>query len=720
MEVYLVLSYSAYSIALMISFIIAILLVARLWTMRSRPGTTSLISSIAALSLWTLAYSVEILAEDTASKIFCARLEYLGIAALPPAIFLFAMIYSGRGKWMNLHRILILSIIPVITAGLVFTNETHHLIWKSIERTEISPIGPLSVSYGHWFWVHTAYSYSLILLATIVFIQMVIRRQGLYRAQAGVMLAGMGVPWAANIFYLIGLDPIPGLDWTPLAFLFTVFGLEVGFTRYRLADIIPVAQNSIFNTMLDGVLVVDLQQRIIEANPSAEDIFLRSSDSLIGLPVGDVIPEWNELIQRTRPGVQDSYEFVPDDKPLSVYDLRIETIVDKSKLQTGYLVFLNDVTEKKKSRDQILLQSAALEAAANGIVITNANGIIEWVNPAFSRLTGYSREEVLGQHTRIMKSGQHSDGFYQDLWDTIGNGKVWHGELINRRKDGSLYHEEMTITPLVQPEGTLSSYIAVKQDISDRKQAEEELRLAHGQALEANRLKTQLLANVSHDLRTPLGGVIGYADMIASGVFGEINEEQNRAISEITDSANQLLVFINNLIGQAQIETGKIVLRPIPFEPSELVIVLKSTMSLYARRKKLALEFEIAPGFPAQITADMYWLKQVLLNLIGNALKFTNEGHVSVRFFMPDDHHWSVSVEDTGRGISADDQKIIFEVFRQTGQTGAHESGGSGLGLSIVKELTSLMQGSLQVESQVGQGSTFTVTFPFIEVKQDE
>jgi len=296
------------------------------------------------------------------------------------------------------------------------------------------------------------------------------------------------------------------------------------------------------------------------------------------------------------------------------------------------------------------------------------------------------------------------------LWQTITAGKVWRGELINRRKDGSEYYEEMTITPLIQqPEGKITNYIAIKQNISNRKKSEEELILAHQEAIEANRMKTQLLANVSHDLRTPLGAIMGYSEMLEKGFFGEVNAEQKNAASEILDSSNQLLAFVNNLIGEAQIETGRLVIRPAVFKPAEFVAGAQSIAGFAIKKKKLIFEVEIVPELPDKIYGDVYWLKQILLNLINNATKFTEIGMIKVRLFLADADHWAIQVTDTGPGIPKEAQQMIFEAFRQVeGNT----RGGSGLGLSIVSQLTTLMNGKIELQSEIGKGSSFTVVLP--------
>jgi len=188
-----------------------------------------------------------------------------------------------------------------------------------------------------------------------------------------------------------------------------------------------------------------------------------------------------------------------------------------------------------------------------------------------------------------------------------------------------------------------------------------------------------------------------------------VNDEQKNAASEILDSSNQLLAFVNNLIGEAQIETGRLVIRPAMFKPIEFVAGAKSIGGFAIKKKNLNFEVEIAPEIPEKILGDAYWLKQILLNLINNATKFTEKGTIKVRLYLPDEEHWSIQVSDTGPGIPKEAQQMVFEAFRQVeGNT----RGGSGLGLSIVSQLTTLMKGKVELQSEIGKGSTFTVTLP--------
>lgn len=692
-----------------VSFGVSIYMLAMLWRIRKSPGAVSLMWTIHCVLIWSLAYVLEISLPTLDLKYLALKAQYLGIPFISPAIFTFGLYFTGRKTWLTRQRFILLLIVPLLTFGLALVNQWHEWIWTSVRLSSAEPLSPLAFGHGPWYNVNVVYSYSLLVLTLILFADVAVRGHRLYRAQAEIMLLGLLVSWSGNVLYVFDLLPGPNLDWTPLTFTLGAAILAVGFARYKLVDILPIAHSSVFNAMADGVIVTDLRGRIVDLNPAAEQIYGRRTDELIGKPVQELLPSWIDWKTQTGGGLETSHMLsLGKGAERRTYALRIAPILGPRQRVDGQMLILSDITEQRKADAQMLLQVVALEAVQNGIVITNAQGEIEWANSAFSNLTGYTLAEVLGKKPSMLKSGQMPPEFYQEMWGTITAGKVWRGELINRRKDGTLYHEEMTITPLVESE-TVTHYIAVKQDISLRKETERAMRQARDAAIEANRLKTQLLANVSHDLRTPLGAIIGYAEMLQANVFGTLTVEQVKAMREILDSANQLLTFVNNLIGQAQLESGKVIIRERPFEPATLVEAIQTAASYQAGRKDLQLTFEIDPALPETILGDDYWLQQVLHNLVHNAIKFTEKGSVAVRFFRHDEAHWAMQVKDTGIGIPEEYHGRIFSAFEQVDGTATRRIGGSGLGLSIVKQLTDLMGGSILLESAPGQGTTFTV-----------
>jgi len=315
-----------------------------------------------------------------------------------------------------------------------------------------------------------------------------------------------------------------------------------------------------------------------------------------------------------------------------------------------------------------------------------------------------------------LKSGEHDASFYDELWKTIRKGEVWRGELINRCKDGSYYWESQTISPVKNTQGEITHYVAVKEDITRRKELEQALAIAHEEALVASDMKTQLLANVSHDMRTPLGAILGYTEMLDAGVFEPLNNQQAEATRAIAASSQRLLNFVSDLLNQAQIETGEIILNEVLLKPQQLLDGLGGEISL-ARTQGLILETTIDKNLPQKFIGDSYWLGQIVHNLLSNAIKFTpRDGEINIRLLRSGELAWKLEVEDNGKGIPIEAQEYIFESFRQVDGSITRElHTGSGLGLSIVNHLVRLMRGEIRLESELGKGSKFIILLPLKE-----
>lgn len=373
-----------------------------------------------------------------------------------------------------------------------------------------------------------------------------------------------------------------------------------------------------------------------------------------------------------------------------------------------------DVTEQRQAQAEHERLATAIEQAAEAVVMTDLEGRILYVNPAFSRMTGYGRDEVLGQNPRVLKSGKHGPEFYQGLWQSPRAGSVWHGEIVNRRKDGALYDEEMIITPVRDAGGSLTGFIALKQDITARKQAEAQLQKAREAAEAANRAKSEFLANMNHEIRTPMNGVIGMTEL-ALGT--DLDAEQRSYLQVVRSSAESLLGILNDILDFSKIEAGKLDLDTADFQLRDTVLDALKVRSLQADQKGIELACDIDPAVPDGLTGDPGRLRQVIVNLVGNAVKFTQHGEVVVRAFEePGSNHrvkLHFTVTDTGIGIAPKKQAVIFQSFTQANGSTTRKFGGTGLGLAISRHLIEMMGGRLWVESEMGRGSTFHFTAVF-------
>jgi PAS domain S-box-containing protein len=348
------------------------------------------------------------------------------------------------------------------------------------------------------------------------------------------------------------------------------------------------------------------------------------------------------------------------------------------------------------------------------VSITDSMGKITYVNDRFCDISKYSREELLGQEHRIINSGYHTKEFMGELWETITNGHVWNHDIKNKAKDGSEYWVATTIVPFLDKMGKPTHYISIRTDITATKQAElilkeNELKLEHAwkAAEAATYAKSQFLANMSHEIRTPLTSIIGFAE--AAREEGVSVEERIISLDRILNSGKHLLGVINDILDLSKIDAGALKVEMQPFSPVAVVENVKTLMVPRIAEKSLNLTINYTWPLPATITNDSLRLMQILVNLVSNAIKFTDRGEVAISVLCDrDEQKLYFSVADTGIGITADQVGRLFLPFSQTDIGATRRFGGSGLGLFICKSLVTMLGGEISVTSQPDIGSTFS------------
>ncbi len=392
----------------------------------------------------------------------------------------------------------------------------------------------------------------------------------------------------------------------------------------------------------------------------------------------------------------------------------------------GFLIFIGQRTfniaqeqyEAVRHSEQILRESEQkysnlFHQSGDGIFLLGWNGRILDVNPRIEKMLGYTRHELLAINLDQLHPSDSQEQMQQRTAQLLQDGLAQF-EMDFLTKEGDLMSAEVAVTMFeLEGERVLQGIV---RDIRERKRQEQALLQARDEALAASRLKTQLLANVSHDLRTPLNAILGYSEMLQAGVYGDISARQHEAAAQIIDSVGHLLNFVNNMLDQAHLEAGKLQLNLQPIALLELLIDVEELVKVLAEAKGLTLRSTIAPEMPTQIYGDRYWLRQILTNLLGNSIKFTDEGAIDVKIYPTGADDWVIQVTDTGIGIPESALKRIFEPFWQL--PGNKHKLGSGLGLSIVKQLTTMMGGDVQLHSIEGKGTTFIVTLPLQPVPE--
>lgn len=358
-------------------------------------------------------------------------------------------------------------------------------------------------------------------------------------------------------------------------------------------------------------------------------------------------------------------------------------------------------------------------------MITNIDAVIEYVNTAFMDTTGYTRDEVIGQNPRILHSGHTRPETYKKMWESLTKGEIWKGEFFNRHKDGSEYVEFAIISPITQADGVITHYLAVKEDITEKKRMSKELddhrynleRMVHKRteqlieaqlkAETANQAKSAFLANMSHEIRTPMNAIIGFTHLLQRD---QATPEQMDRFNKISIAANDLLSIINDVLDISKIEAGKIVLEQSKLSLDMALDHVYSILTDAAKAKGVEIIIDQNDA-PFWFIGDSTRLHQALINYVGNAIKFTDHGTILLRVKVieekGDDFLLRFEVQDMGIGIEQDKLSTLFDAFEQADTSTTRKYGGAGLGLSITKRIAKLMGGDVGVESEPGIGSTF-------------
>ncbi len=397
----------------------------------------------------------------------------------------------------------------------------------------------------------------------------------------------------------------------------------------------------------------------------------------------------------------------------SIWFVTVLCIVLASALGTIFFLISGRIEGVLQANDaQIRLQATALESAATPILITDEDGHVTWNNESYSKLSQYTRRELRGSvpeilHPRFRKSAE--------IWAEIRAGKSWEGEVAGQRKNGEIYPVQVALTPVPVGEETgTMNYLLVAQDISNHKFAQFELKRAREEAEKASSVKSAFVANIGHELRTPLTGVIGMMDILKETT---LDDGQLDCVDTAGRCARSLLYLINDLLDFSKLSAGKLTFESIPFDfESEIETVLRP-FQIESDHKGIELLLDIACETPAKLIGDPGRLAQVIRNLVGNAIKFTEQGEVILRVTQESSDAGECvlrfAVADTGIGIHEQSMGHLFEAFSQADTSTSRKYGGTGLGLAICRQLVEGMQGEIQAESREGAGSTFTFTARF-------
>lgn len=545
-------------------------------------------------TIWAVAYGLELMSHELEMMLFWIRIEYLGISLIPAYLIQFTLAFTGREALIHTRNQISWFLVPVLTLAMVATTPGHAYHYASVAIDMGGPFPMLSFSPGPWYWIHTTYFYTIMVWTLVELVRRYRSTEGLYRRQALIIIIGALLPWFVNGLYLSGFRPFGRLDLTPFAFLATGLVISYGLLRFKLFELLPIARDKLIEGMSDGVMVLDVLGRIVDANPMMRRLLEQVDGTLIGKTPADLFRERPEIGR-----------------------------------------FITQSEERR-------------------ITVT------------------------LGPDDRLRSLQVQMT----PLTDS-GKGNVRSGTLL------------------------------VWRDVTEQERFERELLEAKRKTEESDRLKTAFLANVSHEIRNPMHAIMGFAQIIRE--TGTSDEERDRYAEIISQSSKRLLDLINDIIDLSKLEAGQNKAVMVPGDIRAVADEVAQLLGPTAVHKGLAfqVESELEPGDEILVT-DHAKVRQILINLVSNAIRFTDEGRVGIRIRKVSGHVF-LTVSDTGVGIERSQHKAIFERFRQADDRSPRHIGGTGLGLAISRAYANLIGAELSVDSSKGQGSQFTLRLPFTQ-----
>ena len=717
-------------------------------------------------AIYCFFYGLELSVSEFKLMRFFIKVEYLGAAFLAPLLALFTMKFAGIKKYTYFPVSGIFFIIPLLNLSVVLTNDIHGLFHQNLRSEYNGYFNVLNFETGFWYWLHQIYAIIAVITSNIIFLRLITKVEKIYVRQVFIMLLGSLSAWLAHLAYLLGLMPL-NLDPVPFAFTFSGSIIYLGFIKFKLFSLAPVAYKTLFNVYDDSVFVFDKDLHLIQSNLSAQQ--------LVSSPIlqpGDHI----QLLAFQLKGFDINQQSISDRKILEFSDVDSEGEPrwykaqffelfeeDNPSILMGYLLKIIDITWEKKTLIQSLQIQNLIQTVAEisnhllrnpdlkGPVLESTSKLLEYgeikhfglirnISPnqhvqyiwnlskdaSDSIVLENSMGNILEQYRLdlemldvVLLNQEMLNEFYPEPQDLVQiKNLLFIPVLIGEKIEGILYFTKGYDHPNWTDDviAVLKSLARTISAALNRILLEKQLNEVADAAQKANNAKSEFLANMSHEIRTPLNGIIGFSDLMS---MTKLDKDQAEYMEIINYSGKALLALVNDILDFSKIEAGAVELQYNQISLHQFISQIVDMMSIKAREKKLILNYSIDPSLPEWIIIDEDRLRQILINLISNAVKFTDVGKIDLKVDLLESNeldHFTLcfKIIDTGIGISPDKHEKILQPFIQEDNSITKKYGGTGLGLTITNNLLKLMGSHLQLISDQGKGSTF---FFNLEVK---
>lgn len=472
--------------------------------------------------------------------------------------------------------------------------------------------------------------------------------------------------------------------------------------------------SKIFNNAVDIIYIKNTDREYVSVNNS----FLQ----LYNLKLEDVIGENDKslntyvdisLVENTDNKVllgetiNNTVEINIDDKKTILNEIK-SPLFDNNGKVIGIFGIGRDVTEKEMHKTELRKLSKAVEQSPSGIVITDEKGYIQYVNSRFTKITGYTEEDLIGNLPKLTEDNEE----YRKIWVNIKPGEMWNGEVYDRKKNGEFYWGLLAIAPITDQNNVVAGFVGVLEDTTEKKIFEKQLIEAKEEAIKADKLKSEFLAQMSHEIRTPINAILSFSGLLRDELQDKIDADYRTVFDFMELSGNRIIRTIDLLLNMSELQTGSFKVSPKKFDIQKRVLDYVYHENINEAKKK-KLKFEVENRLTEnELFADEYSTQQILSVLTENAVKFTEEGEVQIVVYKDQQNKVVFEVRDTGIGISEEYMSNLFVPFSQEEQGYCRRFEGNGLGLAIAKRYCDLNKAEIKVKSKKGSGTTFKIVFP--------
>ena len=685
-------------LALLVAANVAAAVARHAWKRRPAPGVTGFAIIMACLALGAAGGAFELVSSTLVVKTFWVKVQYVATTLLPLAWLGFAFRYAGVSRGRTRRTLVVLAVQPVVSVALVLTNEFHALVWSGTTLETGSSLPALVTVAGPWQSFQVAFATALLTVASFALLRRLLRENSASPKRSRGLLLSAHAPWA-GYFLIVAGPPLPNsIDL--VTFVFTLTGLIMawGLLHLHSIDLVPSAREAVVQGMDDALFVFDDHRDVIDCNSAAEEI--------LGMPIAEIADRRGNRLFPDNAAISD---LLRDPGPAQREvilewggierrcEVRWSPLNDWRRRIRGHTLAIHDITPVRYGE--------LFQQSKNALLIHDARGNLIDVNEKALKHFNYTRSEILQLNITALQPSESQGQWTRALATTLEDGSA-DFEADFRRKNGLIFPGEVR-SSLIQV-GDEQIVQLIVRDITARKRIQEGWKRAKEAAEAASFAKTRFLANMSHEIRTPMNAIIGMTEMVLAT---ELDRKQRKFLTTVQSSADALMSLLNDILDASKIEAGKLNFEPVEFNLQDCLQDCINVLAVRAHEKGLTLACHLEDDVPRDVVADPGRLRQIVLNLVGNGLKFTERGsvsiHVSTEEKTDDYARLHFQVTDTGIGIPAEKIETIFDPFIQADNSTTREFGGTGLGLTIVSELVNLMNGRVWVESVVGKGSEF-------------